>query len=221
MYAKDLRIGSLVLLEPTELDGKWPCLRRAWVCACDCGNTLIVKERYFQSGQRMRCDECALKFRAKNISKHGHSKSEFCGKRPTKTYAAWQAMKGRCNNPNFENYPLYGGRGITYCDRWESFENFLFDMGEAPSKEFSLDRIDSNGNYEPSNCRWADVVMQNNNTRSNTWIEYKGQRKTLSQWCDELDLKYNAAQWRYKKYNGDPEKTLNPIRGRYNLKPKQ
>ncbi|MBB6446459.1 hypothetical protein [Bacillus benzoevorans] len=78
-------------------------------------------------------------------------------------------MKGRCNNPNDKKYKDYGARGIKVCDRWEnSFENFLKDIGKRPSLKYSLDRIDVNGNYEPSNCRWADSVQQARNKRSQT-----------------------------------------------------
>lgn len=88
--------------------------------------------------------------------RHGHSQSA--------TYESWQAMKARCLNPHNIKFPIYGLRGITFCERWQNFENFLKDMGERPAGT-SLDRIDNNGNYEPSNCRWATASQQSLNRR--------------------------------------------------------
>ena len=91
---------------------------------------------------------------------HGHGKNDGSDK----TYNSWKAMKQRCSNPNNKNYNLYGGRGITYCDSWKSFVNFLKDMGDRPENT-TLDRIDPDGDYEPSNCRWADSKVQALNKR--------------------------------------------------------
>lgn len=93
--------------------------------------------------------------------KHGHG-SHKLGR--SSTYILWQGMKTRCSNPNASNYKYYGGRGIKVCERWEKFENFLEDMGERP-EELTLDRIDNNGDYEPSNCRWATSYEQYHNKK--------------------------------------------------------
>lgn len=104
-------------------------------------------------------------------------------------YNIWGGIKRRTRNPKYFQYHLYGGRGIKMCDRWfDSFENFLEDMGPRPSKKHSLDRIKQNGNYEKSNCRWATAIEQNNNSRKNVWIDRMGLRMTPAQWARKLDI---------------------------------
>jgi hypothetical protein len=99
-------------------------------------------------------------------------------------------MKYRCNNPNYNEYPIYGGRGISVCPRWnDSFENFLADMGLKPTPKHTLDRFpDQNGNYEPTNCRWATQRMQNGNRRDNVWHEKNGKNMILSDWARYMNL---------------------------------
>lgn len=97
------------------------------------------------------------------------------------TYRSWDMMKDRCLNPNATKYPRYGGAGITICDRWLKFENFIADMGERPSSKYTIDRINNNGNYEPDNCRWATAIEQANNKRNNRLVVYHGQRMTLEE----------------------------------------
>lgn len=121
-------------------------------------------------------------------TKHGEC-SFYNGK--TKEYRAWRGIKTRCLNIKNHKYKDYGARGITVCDRWlNSFENFLADMGRAPSQRHSIERNEVNGNYEPSNCRWATPKEQSNNTRRNFLVEYNGEIKTLAQWCEQLGLRY-------------------------------
>jgi hypothetical protein len=106
-------------------------------------------------------------------------------------------MKNRCNNPKDIYYKNYGGRGITYCDEWEWFENFLRDMGQCP-EGMTLERIDNNGNYCRENCRWATRVEQMNNTRSNHWIDYNGDVKTLTQWSKITGISLGTLNKRLK-----------------------
>jgi hypothetical protein len=108
----------------------------------------------------------------------------------------YRNMMSRCYNPNATGYEYYGGRGITVCDRWkESFENFLEDMGPRPDN-MTLDRIEVNGNYEKSNCRWATNEEQGNNRTNNTVIEYLGEKKTIEQWSEILNIKANTITYR-------------------------
>lgn len=106
----------------------------------------------------------------------------------TPEYRTWRAMRSRCNNPRDTGWSRYGGRGIRVCERWNSFECFLADMGLRPSLNYSIDRIDNNGNYEPSNCRWATDYEQNRNRGDNIFLTYNGRTQCMSDWAKELDL---------------------------------
>jgi hypothetical protein len=99
----------------------------------------------------------------------------------TPTYVSWASIAPRCGNPNHPAYPRYGGRGITVCERWASFENFLADMGERPAG-LSLDRIDNNGNYEPGNCRWATPKEQSSNREGTRLIAWQGETLCVKEW---------------------------------------
>ena len=128
-------------------------------CMCDCGNEVIIDHGSLQSGRSKSCGCLNREKASENSYKHGCS-----GYNETKEYVAWVSMKTRCYNPKANRYEYYGGKGIKVCERWlNSFENFLSDMGPAPTAEHSIDRIDGNGDYEPSNCRWADVYEQRAN----------------------------------------------------------
>lgn len=114
------------------------------------------------------------------------------GKTGTAEHRIWKGMVSRCHNKNVHNYKDYGGRGIYVCDRWRitggGFMAFLTDMGERPSDEHSIDRIDNNGPYSPDNCRWADKETQVNNKQDSRKIEHNGQVKTLAQWAKVIGL---------------------------------
>lgn len=105
---------------------------------------------------------------ALGVALHGNTNARQHGDRPrsggTPEYNAWQNMRARCTNVAHPKYPRYGGRGITICDRWSDFANFLADMGRRPAAGYSLERIDNDGNYEPGNCHWATAAAQQQNT---------------------------------------------------------
>lgn len=145
-----------------------------WHCKCECGNEIDVLANSLQRGATLSCGCLAHELhieRGKTLRlKHGKNHKD----RPASEYRAWASMKQRCYNPHARGYESYGGAGITVCDEWkDSFENFYADMGDKPAPDFSLDRIDPFGNYEPSNCRWADKVTQSRNTRKRKMGAYK------------------------------------------------
>lgn len=115
---------------------------------------------------------------------HGHCRNG----RVSRTYMAWVNMKDRCEDPGDDRYHRYGGRGITYCNRWKAFENFLADMGE-PEPGMSLDRIDVNGNYEPANCRWASRKAQQRNMSTNRLLTFLGRTQCVAAWAEETGIK--------------------------------
>ena len=125
----------------------------------------------------------------------------------TRTYAIWKGIRKRCLNPNDANFMHYGARGIAVCKRWGNFSSFLEDMGEAPEGA-SIDRIDVNGNYEPSNCRWANKTEQMNNMRTNLFYRFYGKTLTLKQWCEELGVPYQRVYQRIFKLGWPPSKAL-------------
>lgn len=120
------------------------------------------------------------------------------GKTGTSIFTIWVSMKQRCLNKNCQAYKNYGGRGIKVCKKWMKFENFYKDMGDRPEK-MSLDRINNNGNYEPSNCRWASRKVQGNNSRWNVVINYNGKTQTAIQWAEELNINVKALYTRVKR----------------------
>lgn len=127
---------------------------------------------------------------------HGYRKRNL---KRTKEYVAWGHMIARCANPNYKNYHRYGGRGISVCESWLSFENFLSDVGLAPSELHSLDRYpNNNGNYEPGNVRWATPTQQARNMRSNVMIEWKGETLCASEWAERFGVRISTIQYRAK-----------------------
>jgi hypothetical protein len=130
-------------------------------------------------------------------------------KEVAKEYYAWVDMRRRCSNPEHQQYKNYGARGIKVCPEWGSFVTFYADMGKAPSREHSLDRVDNDGDYEPSNCRWATAYDQSNNQRSNRVLHHAGKALTVAQWAKELGVSRSVISCRLRAGKSVPE-ALNP-----------
>ena len=118
-------------------------------------------------------------------------------------------MRTRCKNPNFRAYHYYGGRGIKVCEEWEAFENFRdWALQNGYKEELTLDRIDANGNYEPSNCRWATRKEQSRNTRGVKIIEYNGVKKSIAEWAEDLGINYHTLYSRLTTLGWSAERAL-------------
>jgi hypothetical protein len=155
--------------------------RRICEVVCDCGSVKSVRLDALTKGTTKSCG-CLNKemIRPGNVT-HGKSK--------LKAYAVWNGMIQRCTNKNLKGFMLYGGRGISVCERWrKSFADFLFDMGDRPSNRHSIERIDNNGNYEPGNCCWATAKEQSLNQRRSRLIEFKGETLNLCVWATRYGM---------------------------------
>lgn len=170
------------------------CTSRYWECRCDCGKTHVVRKDILKSGRSRSCGCFRVElFREKHPNRvHGLSD------RPE--YDAWVNMLSRCYNPDCESYPRYGGRGIRVCEQWKnSPEAFLADVGDRPSPKHSLDRIDNDGGYEPSNVRWSTYAEQNRNHSANIYIEHNGVRLVIQDWAARAGIKQQTLRSRLNR----------------------
>ncbi len=166
-------------------------------CICDCGNKIQAIGSKLKNGWTKSCS-CLQKEKARLSTPpnktHGLSR--------TPIYNAYYTMISRCYKETNNSYVHYGGRGIIVCDRWlNSFENFLLDMGEKPSSDHSVDRINVDGNYEPSNCKWSTTIEQENNKRNNRIVTYKGKNYTMAQLSKLLNINYSTIRNRLERNN--------------------
>lgn len=161
------RFGALVVIGEAE-SLRTPggqIKRRVW-CECDCGKNVAVMVTHLCTGHTVSCGCLGSR---NMIGNHNTIHGEARVGSHSKEYRCWRSMRSRCEDPTQDSYKYYGGRGITVCKRWSSFQSFLEDMGRAPGLRYTLDRVDPDGNYEPTNCRWATKQEQALNRRKDRW----------------------------------------------------
>lgn len=184
------RIGRLTVISETDERRSGSVV---WLCKCDCGTYKRISANGLRSGRVLSCG-C-----------YNKEKDRTHGLTHTRLYRIWDSMVSRCSNPNEPEYKNYGGRGITFCEEWRDFGKFYewayangYDEN-AKRGDCTIDRIDVNGNYEPSNCRWVDMKVQCRNRRNNVVIECDGEKHCLSEWAEILGVPYQQLSSRYRR----------------------
>ena len=198
---RDLVGTKFTKLTPIRIIGRTKHSNMVWECRCDCGNLTSVAAGGLRSGKVKSCGCYKSSAISKSRTTHGETKPM------TPEYSTWSKMKYRCSNPRAAGYENYGGRGIKICKRWQKFENFLADMGRRPGDGYSLERINSNGDYRPSNCVWATKEAQMNNTRRSHRLTVKGETRTLAEWARSTGIKASTIRMRLSR-GWSPEQAL-------------
>lgn len=196
------RFGLLTVIERAENTR----YGTKWLCRCDCGRICSVLSGNLRGGKQKSCG--CLRHREAHNKTHGDSRS-------ARLYRTWTDMKSRCGNHARKSYPDYGGRGISVCTEWatdyEAFKRWALSSGYTD--ELSIDRIDNDGNYEPSNCRWATLRQQCCNRRSNRIITANGTSMTMAEWARESGIPYQAIFKRLKHGWSEEMAVLTPVKG--------
>lgn len=174
------RSGRLVALRDT---GDKRNGQRMWLCACDCGNETTVRAHPLKF-RKIRSCGCLVVEVGKNNRTHGLTRHPL--------YQVWRGMMKRCYDPNWKDFDIYGGRGIDVCERWHEVAVFVEDVESGYEPNLSLERIDGNSGYSPTNCKWATPLEQANNKRNNRLITFDGRTQTLQQWSRETGIHYRT-----------------------------
>ncbi len=180
------RYGRLIVIEFAGKE-KTKATKYVYKCQCDCGNITYIRNSHLTTKQIVSCG-C---YNKEKKSKHNLSH--------TPEYTAWKHLKERCSNTKCREYCNYGARGIRVCDEWKnSFVDFLVDMGRKPSPKHSIERINNDGNYCFENCKWATNLEQGNNKRWNVYIEYRGEKLSISQLARKSSISRSTLEYRLK-----------------------
>lgn len=202
-----MRYGNLIIIKEVEpITDKDGIRHRMFLCKCDCGNEKPIRLSNLRSGTTKSCG-CLS---GKNGKHHETG---------TRLYRCWIAMRKRCSNPKDHRYHLYGGRGIEVCVEWLKYENFRdWAKSNGYTEELTIDRIDVNGNYEPSNCRWVSMKIQSNNKRTNHWITYNGETKSAQDWSEITGIDASTLIFR-DNHNWPKDKMMVPVNSQKPRKP--
>lgn len=173
-----------------------------WACRCVCGRESVVTSSALVNGLVKSCGCYARDLIIKSRKTHGMTNESI--------FRIWSGMLGRCSNSSLKEYPRYGGRGITVCDRWKTFANFYEDMGDRPLGK-TLDRIDNNGNYEPKNCRWASRKEQAKNRSSTVYLTHRGESLMIGEWAERLKINRHTIATRLNR-GWEIDRALSPVR---------
>lgn len=216
VYANDLpngnikdmrgkRFGRLTVLEYAGSRGSGQYAH--WHCICDCGQEAAIKGQSLRAGDTRSCG-CLNQEMRHSAKVHGmHNIPE---------YHIWQAAKARCNNSNNAKFEHYGGRGIKMCREWQdNFAVFIADVGRRPEGKYTLERIDNDGNYEPSNCQWATYATQNRNNRRTRLLTFRGETHCLTDWAKIVGLNRDALNARIRSGWSIKKALTTPLRRNY------
>lgn len=192
------RFGRLTVIEKVPNHGK----HVAWKCLCDCGRFIETTTSNLRGKHHTQSCGCLQRERTGNATRvHGMTK--------TRLHRVWCAMRNRCERTNNDNYAYYGGRGIKVCDEWKKFQPFMeWALSSGYADNLTLDRIDSDKDYYPENCRWATMHEQNSNKRNNHYLEFQGQIKTISDWSDITGIPRYTLLRRVNELGWNAEKAL-------------
>lgn len=191
-------------LKVIRLAGKAKSGNLLWLCRCDCGNEVVLRQSALEFRGQDSCGCLSMKRLSERSTTHGATK----GHQRTREYKIWEGMKRRCLYPDEVNYKNYGGRGIKICHEWRhSFPTFLADMGPCPAPGFSIERKNNDGDYSKENCYWCGSrKVQMRNRRNTRKLTIGGITKPVAQWAEENGLSYNRLYWRMR--SGFPESII-------------
>lgn len=192
------KYGRLVVIE-------FVCQNRhgksMWKCQCECGNTSVVLGTRLTSGHTKSCGCYNADMSKDRVTTHGMSK--------TRLYSIWKDMLKRCNYENATNYTNYGGKGIRVCDEWYDFERFRdWAIVHGYLDSLTIDRIDNSSGYNPENCRWVDMKVQERNTSRNRVLTFAGETHCMMEWAEKLGINYRTLQNRLNLYGWSIERAL-------------